>query len=511
MMQIKNLTITHKKDMRTLVENFSFVLNPGDRAVMIGEEGNGKSTLLKLICDPALVESYAEFTGEIIKNRQKTGYLPQELEEQNREKSVWEYFTRNTGFYNMTPKELSNISRALGIPADIYYSQQKMGALSGGEKIKLQMAGILMENPDILLLDEPSNDIDIRTLEWMEDFMNQCQIPILYISHDETLIERTANVIIHLEQINRKTKPRYSVAKMDYRTYMENRARGLTNQERIARKEREDARKQEERFRRIQQKVERDQNNITRQNPHGGQLLKKKMHAVKAMERRYLREAEDRTEIPETEDAIFIRFPKDTSIPNGKTVLAYSLDKLCIGERVLSQQIALSVKGPKKVCITGANGIGKTTLLRKIAESMQERTDLHVAYMPQNYEEKMDGSKTPAEFLQKKGDKEEISRIRTYLGSMKYTADEMDHSISQLSGGQKAKLFFLKMSLDGSNVLLLDEPTRNFSPLSGPVIRRLLADFKGVVISVSHDRKYMDEVCDTIYELTENGLEKRKG
>ena len=264
MMQIKNLTITHKKDMRTLVENFSFVLNPGDRAVMIGEEGNGKSTLLKLICDPALVESYAEFTGEIIKNRQKTGYLPQELEEQNREKSVWEYFTGNTGFYNMTPKELSNISRELGIPADIYYSQQKMGALSGGEKIKLQMAGILMENPDILLLDEPSNDIDIRTLEWMEDFMNQCQIPILYISHDETLIERTANVIIHLEQINRKTKPRYSVAKMDYRTYMENRARGLTNQERIARKEREDARKQEERFRRIQQKVERDQNNITR-------------------------------------------------------------------------------------------------------------------------------------------------------------------------------------------------------------------------------------------------------
>ena len=192
-------------------------------------------------------------------------------------------------------------------------------------------------------------------------------------------------------------------------------------------------------------------------------------------------------------------------------MLAYSLDKLCIGERVLSQQIALSVKGPKKVCITGANGIGKTTLLRKIAESMQERTDLHVAYMPQNYEEKMDGSKTPAEFLQKKGDKEEISRIRTYLGSMKYTADEMDHSISQLSGGQKAKLFFLKMSLDGSNVLLLDEPTRNFSPLSGPVIRRLLADFKGAVISVSHDRKYMDEVCDTIYELTEDGLEKRKG
>lgn len=152
MLQIKNLTVTHKKDMRTLVEDFSFVLNKGDRAVMIGEEGNGKSTLLKLIYDPALVDSYAEYTGEIVKNHIKAGYLPQELEERNREKSIWEFFTEESDFYNMSPKELSKISRELGIPADIYYSQQKMGELSGGEKIKLQMAGILMGNPHILLL-----------------------------------------------------------------------------------------------------------------------------------------------------------------------------------------------------------------------------------------------------------------------------------------------------------------------------------------------------------------------
>ena len=103
MLQIKNLTVTHKKDMRTLVEDFSFVLNKGDRAVMIGEEGNGKSTLLKLIYDPALVDSYAEYTGEIVKNHIKAGYLPQELEERNREKSIWEFFTEESDFYNMSP------------------------------------------------------------------------------------------------------------------------------------------------------------------------------------------------------------------------------------------------------------------------------------------------------------------------------------------------------------------------------------------------------------------------
>ena len=99
--------------------------------------------------------------------------------------------------------------------------------------------------------------------------------------------------------------------------------------------------------------------------------------------------------------------------------------------------------------------------------------------------------------------------MRTYLGSMKFTADEMTHPMRELSGGQKAKLFFLKMILIGSNVLLLDEPTRNFSPLSGPVIRGILREFKGCIISVSHDRKYIEEVCETLYELTEKGLEEK--
>ena len=113
---------------------------------------------------------------------------------------------------------------------------------------------------------------------------------------------------------------------------------------------------------------------------------------------------------------------------------------------------------------------------------------------------------TPVDFLNQSGDKEESTRIRTYLGSLKYTPDEMEHPIRELSGGQKAKVLLLKMSLSGANVLILDEPTRNFSPLSGPVIRKMIKDFKGAVISISHDRKYIDEVCDTRYELNINGL-----
>ena len=116
----------------------------------------------------------------------------------------------------------------------------------------------------------------------------------------------------------------------------------------------------------------------------------------------------------------------------------------------------------------------------------------------------------PLEFLCPLGGREEKTRLRTYLGAMRYTTDEMDHPVRELSGGQRAKLLLLKMSLSGANVLILDEPTRNFSPLSGPVIRRLLAEYPGVVISVSHDRKFLSEVCMKVYELTGTGLEETK-
>ena len=155
------------------------------------------------------------------------------------------------------------------------------------------------------------------------------------------------------------------------------------------------------------------------------------------------------------------------------------------------------MRGPEHVGIIGPNGAGKTTLLRQIAGELLPRTDLRAAYMPQDYGETVDQTLTPVEFLAKSWEKEELTRVKTYLGSMKYTPQEQEHAIGELSGGQRAKLFFLKMILDGANVLVLDEPTRNFSPLSGPVIRGILADFPGCILSVSHDRKYLGPVSYT--------------
>jgi len=187
--------------------------------------------------------------------------------------------------------------------------------------------------------------------------------------------------------------------------------------------------------------------------------------------------------------------------------LDFTLPLLEIGGETLSKDIRLYVKGAEHVCITGRNGAGKTTLLRKIAEDLLLRKDIRAAYMPQNYADLLDMEKTPVEFLTNdSGEKDVITRAKTYLGSMKYTPEEFEHKLAALSGGQKAKLFFLKMILDGKNVLILDEPTRNFSPLSNPVIRDVLRKFSGTIISVSHDRKYIEEVCDICYRLDGEGL-----
>lgn len=541
MIQVKHLYLTHKKDLRPLLSDFSFALNPGDKTVIIGEEGNGKSTLLKWLVSPALVEDYVEAEGERITGGAKIGYLPQELPAEEKERTLYAFFCEEEQFFQWSPKELSKLAQEMGLPADFYYGEQQMYTLSGGEKVKAQMARILLGEPDVLLLDEPSNDIDIETLEWMERLIGETDRPVLYISHDETLIERTANVVIHLEQIRRKTVSCHTVARMPYREYLIQRERVMDNQMQEALNERRQERIRREKLNRIMQRVEHEQNTISRQNPHGGQLLKKKMKAVKSMERRFDKAAGQMTRKPEEEEAILLRFDPEIRIPEGKTVLDFHLDTLTAGNeeiwmdgyaghfqaddaasgqnrqanggertdeapRILAKNIEILVRGPEKVCIIGKNGVGKTTLLRRIAAELLSRQDIHASYMPQNYEELLNLDETPVDYLSESGDKEEITKIRTWLGSMKYTADEMDHPVRELSGGQKAKIFLLKMNLSGANVLVLDEPTRNFSPLSNPVIRQVLSDFRGAIISISHDRKYIEEVCQTVYELTEEGM-----
>ncbi|MBR4691713.1 MAG: ABC-F family ATP-binding cassette domain-containing protein [Oscillospiraceae bacterium] len=501
MLELKDITIQLKKDGRMLAEGFSFTLGKGDKAVIVGEEGNGKSTLLKAVYDPSLVEEYCEFSG-LVTARGRLAYLPQLMEGRPAAMSLGEYF-EGTEYYRHP-----EVPESLGLRPEFFFGTQKLGSLSGGEKVKAQLARLLLGEPDVLLLDEPTNDLDLPTLRWLEGFLRDTRLPVLYISHDETLIENTANVILHMEQLIRKTRCRITVTREDYRSYLARRRQSFDRQAQVARKQRDEHEKQQRRWQQIYDRVDHEQRSISRQNPSGGRLLKKKMHSVIATGKRLERETEDFTEFPEEEEAIITFFDPAVRLPAGKTVLDWSSPQLTVGERVLARDVSLRVAGPAAVGITGRNGAGKSTLLRALWEELRPRRDLRAAYMPQDYAEVLDYARTPLEHLSAVYDKETLTRARSCLGSMRFTREEMTGKIAALSGGQRAKLLLLDMVLQGANVLLLDEPTRNFSPLSAPVVRAALREFGGAIISVSHDRKYLSEVCTAVYELTPEGLRR---
>ncbi len=500
MLEIKDLTISISD--RYLIKNLNLILNNGDKLAIIGEEGNGKSTLLKSILG---ICEYAEISGNINLKGNRIGYLEQSISNDKLDKSVYEFlFIDDTDYYD----KINNLYKYLEIISltdDIL--KQEIRTLSGGEKVKISILKLLLNEYDILFLDEPTNDLDIETLEWLEKFINNTNKPIMYVSHDETLLANTANMILHLEQIKKKTECRHTLLKIDYDTYVEQRLRKIEKQTQVARSEKREFNKQQEKLQRIMQKVEYQQNTITRADPHGAKVLKKKMHSLKSQERKL--DETELTEVPDVEESISFSF-EEVEIPRAKNIINLNIDELKVSNKVLSKNIKLDVIGNVHLCIIGKNGVGKSTLIKIIYNELKDRNDIKVGYMPQTYDDILNNYKYVLDFVCPNGSKDEITKARMFLGNMKFTRDEMISNIKDLSNGTKAKLFLVKLVLDKCDVLILDEPTRNVSPLSNPVIRNVLNEYKGTIISVSHDRKYINEVVNALYILTPDGLVKER-
>lgn len=495
MIEIKNLSI--KVNDRYLVKDLSLNLNKNDKLAIIGEEGNGKSTLLKCIIG---ICNYAEVTGTINLNNNKIGYLEQHITESYKEQKVFDYlFISDNDYYNKINNLYKNLT-ILNIKDDIL--DKRMNILSGGEKIKVAILKLLLDDNDALLLDEPTNDLDIETLIWLENFINKIDKPIIYISHDETLLSKTANMILHIESLKKKTECKHTLLRIKYDEYVDLRLRTILHQTQVHNFEKKELEKKEEKLKWQKQRVEFEQNNISRSDPHGGRLLKKKMHNVKSQEKKL--ENIDITEKPDPEESIYFKF-EEVNIPNNKKILNLNNYNLIINNNNI--KINLEVYGNVHICIIGKNGTGKTTLIRKIYDMLKDRTDIKVGYMPQDYNDILNSYDNVLGFITNDSkNKEEITKSRMYLGNMKFIPEEMTGNIDNLSGGSKAKLILMKLVLDKCNVLILDEPTRNVSPLSNPVIRKVLKEFNGTIISVSHDRKYIEEVPNKIYLLTNNEL-----
>ena len=209
MLQIQNCTLLHTKDGHYLMNKFSMTANPGDKIVLIGEEGNGKSTFLQWIYDPSYIQSYIEYHGQCIQTNEQLAYLPQQLPAKDQALTIYEFFCESEAFFDHQT-DIGKYAKTLGSPADLAFSDQKMMTLSGGEKVKVQLLRFLLDEPTCILLDEPSNDLDIQTLEWLETWINAYPGILFCITHDETLIENTAHQILHFEQLKKKTQPKVS-------------------------------------------------------------------------------------------------------------------------------------------------------------------------------------------------------------------------------------------------------------------------------------------------------------
>ena len=528
MLIISNLSLILKKDLRVLIKDFSLTVNEKDKIGIIGEEGNGKSSLLKAIYNQEEASKYLEIKGTINIKNEKIGYLPQMVEKELLEKSVNELLNEKIDYSLLGYKKYYFYIDKFNLDEEkLLSSSLLVGNLSGGERIKLFLLIELMKEPTVLLLDEPSNDLDLLSLNLLEELIINLDIPVIFISHDEHFLSRCANRIVHIESLKSKSEARVSVKNLSYDDYYQTREDFLDKNIREFNKDKENFEKKIEKYNRVYQSVNYALNTVSRQAPSVAKNLKDKMHSIKSMEKRYIKEKENLTQKYEVEDAINLKFDNldkgrsgssnskiNYLVDANKEVLDLNIDSLKVnsGITLIDKQISLYIKGAKKVALIGENGVGKTTLLRLIYHELKKNTSFKVGYMSQNYEEELLNYLSPLDYLSKTlnvSNKEDLTKIQTYLGSLKLTYEEMNRSISSLSGGEKAKIFFARLILEKDNVMLLDEPTRNISPLSNKAFINSIKEYNGVLIAVSHDRNFVYQVFEDVYELDkENGLKK---
>ena len=501
MININHLTITQNKDLRDLVSDLNMAIHDGEKVAIIGEEGNGKSTLLKTLMGKAL----PDFTikGDIQSDYQSLAYISQKLPEELKKKSLHDYFFLDT--IDLDYSVLYRLAEELHFDSDRFASDQEIGSLSGGESLKIQLIHELAKPFEILFLDEPSNDLDLETVDWLKRQIQKMRQTVIFISHDEDFLSETADTIVHLRLVKHRKEAETLVEHLDYDRYSEQRKANLARQSQQAANDQRAYDKTMEKHRRVKQNVETAL--LSTKDSAAGRLLAKKMKTVLSQEKRYEKLAQYMTQKPLEEEQIQLFFSDIEPLATSKVLVLLENETLSIGERVLAQELQLTVRGQDKIGIIGPNGVGKSTLLGKLQQLLSDKSEISLGFMPQDYQETLQLDLSPVEFLSQTGHKEELQKIQSFLASLNFSYPEMHHQIRSLSGGQQGKLLLLDLVLCKPNFLLLDEPTRNFSPTSQPQIRKLFATYPGGLITVSHDRRFLKEVCSIIYRLTEHGLE----
>jgi ATPase subunit of ABC transporter with duplicated ATPase domains len=504
MLSVNQLTIKDSIFDDVLINNLSISLHDHDKIALIGSEGTGKSTLLKLLSGHK--PHYIEYDGDIDQQGHVV-YSQQNITYQWKNHRVYDYlFDKQKDLIDHLALDARIQLNIMGLDYN-EISHRLVGSFSGGEKVKLALTKALIQKPDVLLLDEPTNDLDFESIQFLEDFLIQTPIPLIFISHDQRLLENVANGIIHIQHVHKQRKAKTFVYKGDYQSYKDQYFRKFESDLQIAQKQRANYQRKIQKFRQIYSKVEHQQNQAVR-NPSLARLLKKKIHALKSQEKRFDKEKDQWLEIPEMEEPMHIFFDGEQRINANKRMLDLSLNHFSLPNGKDIKRIDLSLTGQDKAIIYGKNGVGKTSLMKTLVHDLKEK-QISFAYLPQNYMDVLDEQTSAVSFLMDKQDKYPEYRIRQILGQLGFKRKEMDEACQNLSEGLKLKVLLLYMVSLESELLLLDEPTRNISPINQDEMYQLFSDYPGAILAITHDRAFIEAVFDSIYELNETGLIKK--
>lgn len=525
MISIEDVTVSYGGFV--LLDDINFHISETDKIGLVGKNGAGKSTILKLICGLQNPTS-----GRIDKpNDVSIGYLPQIMEhhkglsvldeamtafdsvtsiEQEIEAVTKELESRTdyeSEAYSDLIVHLNNLNDRLSMshsePPEVQarrtllglgFKDEELGhrteTFSQGWNMRIELAKILLRSPQVLLLDEPTNHLDIESIEWLEDYLKSIRCSVVLVSHDRRFLDNVTNrtVEVMLGHIHDYKVP--------YSKYLELRAERLQQQTAA--------------YENQQKMIQKTQEFIQafRYKPTKSNQVQSRIKALEKL---------DRIEIDETDNVrLSVKFPP---APRSGDVVFKGMD-LTVGypEKVVFSHADIEIRRGEKVAFVGRNGEGKTTMMRvimgELAPISGEATVGHnvkIGYYAQNQEDVLDKNETVFSTLDRIAVGDIRTKLRDLLAQFLFRGEDIDKRVSVLSGGERARLGMAKLMLQSYNLLALDEPTNHMDVKSKDILKQALAAYDGTLVVVSHDRDFLDGLVDKLYEFRDGQVKEHLG
>ncbi|MBQ8651691.1 MAG: ABC-F family ATP-binding cassette domain-containing protein [Alistipes sp.] len=525
MISLDNLTVSYGG--WTLFDNISFLINPKDRIGLVGRNGAGKTTLLRLIMGEQQPTSGAVTIGTDC----TLGYLPQTMRVHDTT-SLVEETAKAFEEVNGLEKEISRLTAEIAERTDyeseayadllhrLNEAQDRFAILggdtreadiektllglgfkrtdftrptaefSGGWRMRIELAKLLLRRPSIFLLDEPTNHLDIESIQWLEEYLKNYSGAVLLISHDRAFLDNVTTRTVEL------SLGKVTDYKVPYSKYVE-----------LRRERREQQKAAYENQQRMIEKTEEFIEKFRYKPTKSNQVQSR----IKQLEKL------DRLEIEEEDlSHLNIKFPPAPR--SGQVVAEIKEAGMSFGAKHVFSGADFTIEKGDRIALVGRNGEGKTTLARMLIGeltptegSIRLGANVNIGYYAQNQDDLMDGEFTVFDTLDRVAVGDIRTRLCDILGAFLFRGEDIDKKVKVLSGGERSRLAMARMMLEPRNLLVLDEPTNHMDMRSKDILKEAIMKYDGTVVVVSHDREFLDGMVDKIYEFRDGGVQEYLG